>query len=86
MADRLARGRSIWPDVEDRTSLAKHDDPVRQSHRFLDVMGDHYRAKAMFDLQALHETLHVEPGQGVERTERFVQKENFRRPQQGPGK
>jgi hypothetical protein len=40
----------------------------------------------MFDLQALHETLHVEPGQGVERTERFVQKENFRRPQQGPGK
>ena len=71
-------------DLRD-AAMAHHHDPIGDAHRLLLVMGDHDRRDAKAALQRADLLAQMQPHDGIERGEGFVQQQQPRLVRQRPG-
>src|SRR5580698_10560042 len=74
----IALQRDIVDSLDARRTVCQHDHPVRQRHRFLDVMGNQQYRSSFASHQLGHVALEHDLGLEIERGERFVQQDDFR--------
>ncbi len=92
LPDEIGDEAAVWPlvDVVGRAELQHapifHDgDAVRHGQGFLLVVGHEHEGDAGLALDAFQLRLHAAPELEVERRERFVEQEKFRRRSESPG-
>ena len=79
---RRGRGGCRFDDV----AVLEDQDPVREDQGFVHVVGHEQHRRAVATVQSLHQTLHVQPGEGVEGAEGLVRsRSSARGPRPGPG-
>ncbi len=79
------RGLVGGAHVEGDGAVAQDEHPVGEADGLVDVVGDQQHRGAVALAQLLHEGVHLEPGEGVERPEGLVEQEEGRVADQGPG-
>src|SRR5450631_4252323 len=78
-----------WPLQRDAggmgdLAVGQHEHPVRECQRLVHVVGDQQHGGLVALPQRQHQLMHADPGQRVQRAERFVQQQQARIPDQGP--
>ncbi len=82
-----AHPRAWQFDVEVEADLAVlyQDHPIGNGHGFADVVGHQQYGETMLLPKALDQLLHFDPGQGIQRSQRFVEQQQSRAVNQGAG-
>ena len=79
-ARRIAQTRAGELDakVEREAALGEHEHPVGEQQGFVDVVGDEQHGGAVAGTQLLHQRVHTDAGERIERAERLVEEEQLR--------
>ena len=77
---RTARPRARQRDgkVEPNGAVFDQNHAVGNGHGFADVVGHQQHSEAMLAPQTFNQLLHLDAGQGIQRTQRFVQQQQTR--------
>jgi hypothetical protein len=65
-------------DIKADASPIQDDDPIGQGQGFVDVVRDQHDAGRMPAHQLMHQSVHADPGQGIERREGFIEQQQVR--------
>ena len=65
--------------------VGEHEHPVGEQDRLVDVVGDQQHGRTVLRHSVLQQAVHSDPGERVERTERFVEQQQFGLADQGAG-
>jgi hypothetical protein len=71
--------------IEGESPVGQDEDPVGQKDGLVDVVCDEEDRRVMPFVQPDHQFVHPDPGEGVERPERFVQEQEVRLTHEGAG-